>query len=115
MAVDSHVRAIRIIRGVGHLVSPDPPVPPLESSASREDIDQDHLQCVRDIIIEALQSASAVRLAACVEKLKELHGTSDSEMTLKAAEIHQTLHQALNPVAAHTDIEISRILELLED
>lgn len=98
------MRAIRIIR------TPERAPPPDVPSISRDE----QMRLVSDVLAESLHANSRERLDACLTKLHNLYDGIDCPDDT-ASHIDRNIHLASNPMAVHADIDISRILELLED
>lgn len=97
------MRAIRIIRSVS-------PLAPDLTLVERDE----QLRAVEQIITEALGPTSVERIQNCVDKLRIFLDTNDQlETTLRL--IDRNIHTSQDALAVHGDLEISRILELLED
>lgn len=102
------MRAIRIIRE------------PSEVQTSVEIVErEEQLRLVALHLAEALREATPDRMAGCVEKLKGLYRDREidevDDIQLTASEINHVLLMSDDPIGVHADIDISRILELLED
>jgi hypothetical protein len=114
------MRAIRIIRDPGAesdygpsnlvgLASQNAPVSPV-TQADRE---RQRL-AVTEVLLQSLKDTSPERIASCKDKLKIITSRI-REQNFSYKNLEQLFHKAESPGHIHAELDISRVLELLED
>ena len=83
--------------------------------ASQNPIDRaEQLQTVSDYLASRLSVTTPNRIDSCWRKLQS-HYSGSVVLDDSLDQVDVSLHASLNPLAVHSDLSMSRILELLED
>ena len=75
---------------------------------------EEQFKLVSEVVLESLRDANTERINNCLHKMREIIFADEQQLETLVS-FDRSLHLSTDPINAHGDFEISRILDLLDD